>query len=231
MRVGIITYNCRHMKTEQIVLKYSTSTLISEINVYLLPFVQRPARDVVISHRPSMPLGVDVNDLSTVNKVNTKLWDGFKNISKECDIFIISGAGILNIDFAEGKPILNVHPGIIPQTRGLDSFKWAIYEGDPLGVTLHQIDNEIDSGNIFMVQRTPVFQSDTIESLARRHYENELELVLNFGKILNLLNKSLPVTEDFPSKPPKMRMPRDVELAMLESFNDWKIKQLGVRIR
>lgn len=231
MRVGIITYNCRHLKTEQMVLKYSTSTLISEITIYLLPFVQRPARNVVFNHRPTMHLGVDVNDLSAVSKVTARLWDGLKNISDECDVFIIAGAGILNIDFAALKPVLNVHPGIIPQTRGLDSFKWAIYNCDPLGVTLHAIDNEVDVGNILTVKRTPVFQSDTIESLARRHYENELELVLNFDKILKLLNTTGPITEIFPSKPPKMRMPRDVELEMLENFNDWKMKQLEVPVQ
>ena len=230
MRIGIITYNCRHLKTEQMVLKYSTSTLISAINIYMLPFAQRPARNVVFNHRPSIHLGIEVNDLSAVSKVTTKLWDGLKNISDECDFFTIAGAGILNIDFAGRKPVLNVHPGIIPQTRGLDSFKWAIYNCDPLGVTLHAIDNEVDVGKILEIKRTPVFQSDTIEILARRHYENELELVLNFDKILSFLNNTGPITENFPSKSPKMRMPRDVELEMLENFNDWKMKQLEVRV-
>ena len=41
------------------------------------------------------------------------------------DFFIITGAGILDVSFAEGKPIA-CHPGIIPTNRGLDSFKWAI---------------------------------------------------------------------------------------------------------
>ena len=229
MRVGIITYNCRHLKTEQMVLKYAPSTLISAINLYMLPFKQRPARNVVFNHRPATHLGTEVNDLSVLSKVTTKLWDGLKNISGECDVFIIAGAGILNIDFAGRKPVLNVHPGIIPQTRGLDSFKWAIYNGDPLGVTLHAIDNEVDVGKVLEIKRTPVFQSDTIESLARRHYENELELVLNFDKILSLLNKTRPITEHFSRKPAKMRMPRNVELEMLEIFNDWKIKQLEIR--
>lgn len=36
--------------------------------------------------------------------------------------------------------IINAHPGYIPVVRGLDSLKWAIVEGLPIGVTTHLLE-------------------------------------------------------------------------------------------
>ena len=98
------------------------------------------------------------------------------------DLFVIGGAGIIDIAFAKGKPIVNAHPGIIPLTRGLDSFKWAIYNNDPVGNTLHLIDNEVDKGEILQIQYTPVFSSDSLQTLARRHYEYEIDMLANVSR-------------------------------------------------
>ena len=50
----------------------------------------------------------------------------------------------------------------------------------PLGVTLHYIDENVDAGEVISVVETPVFASDSLESLARRHYENEIKLLSEF---------------------------------------------------
>ena len=51
---------------------------------------------------------------------------------QDFDYCLITGAGILDKKIIGNKKILNIHPGIIPTTRGLDSFKWAIYNLNPL---------------------------------------------------------------------------------------------------
>ena len=71
------------------------------------------------------------------------------------------GAGILSKECVENKKIINSHPGIIPASRGLDSFKWAIYENKPLGVSLHCIDKEVDSGEIISIIPTTVYKTET----------------------------------------------------------------------
>jgi len=48
------------------------------------------------------------------------------------------------------------------------------------------IDKEIDSGEVIKVKENDVFQSDSIESLERRHYENEINLFLKFEDLINL---------------------------------------------
>ena len=45
---------------------------------------------------------------------------------------------------------------IIPTSRGLDSFKWALYSGDQLGITIHEISNQVDKGDIVKIIKTPV---------------------------------------------------------------------------
>lgn len=218
MRIGIITYDYAHLKTEQLVCRYIQDEKISEINLYALPFVPRAERAVVLPHRPDMTHGVPTESLSELSKVNFQKWDGKKDISVANDLFVIGGAGIIDIAFAKGKPIVNAHPGIIPLTRGLDSFKWAIYNNDPVGNTLHLIDNEVDKGEILQIQYTPVFSSDSLQTLARRHYEYEIDMLANVLKVIN--SRVLPSDIE---KPATMRMKAEVEAEMVRRFNDWKV--------
>ena len=218
MRIGIITYDYAHLKTEQLVCRYIQDEKISEINLYALPFVPRAERAVVLPHRPDMTHGVPTESLSELSKVNFQKWDGKKDISVANDLFVIGGAGIIDIAFAKGKPIVNAHPGIIPLTRGLDSFKWAIYNNDPVGNTLHLIDNEVDKGEILQIQYTPVFSSDSLQTLARRHYEYEIDMLANVLKVID----SRVIPSDI-EKPATMRMKAEVEAEMVRRFDDWKV--------
>lgn len=218
MRIGIISYDHNHLKTEQIVLRYIRDSRIENINIYGLPFKPRKARDILIPHRPEMTQGASVRALAKLDKVSFTPWDGIKDISGPCDLFVICGAGILDIGFAGGKPVINAHPGIIPTTRGLDSFKWAIYQGDPVGITLHLIDQEVDMGRVLSITQTPILSSDDIFTLARRHYELELDLLTNAPWMLDH-----GVTDFGTEKPAKMRMKRETEAEMMARFEDWKI--------
>lgn len=95
------------------------------------------------------------------------------------ELGIIAGARILKkhiIDtFTIG--IINLHPGLIPEVRGLDALLWAIYKGVPLGVTAHLIDERIDAGRILVRREIPVYHDDTLLDLSERLYEAQLELL------------------------------------------------------
>ncbi len=219
MILGILTYDYFHLKTEQLVCKYIYDNRVKKINLYALPFIKRPKRKVIFSHRPDQSKGVHTKNLETLNKVSFINWDGEKNIGLDCDVFIIAGAGILNIDFAQGKPIINAHPGIIPTTRGLDAFKWAILNGDPLGITLHLIDNEIDKGEIIEIKNTPVFSTDSLQTLSRRHYELEISML---ESVIHLLDKRF--NPSGIEKKSTLRMNNSLEKEMIKNFNVWKEK-------
>jgi methionyl-tRNA formyltransferase len=45
--------------------------------------------------------------------------------------------------------ILNLHPSLLPNGRGANPISWSIIEGKSQGVTLHLIDQNLDSGKIF----------------------------------------------------------------------------------
>ena len=217
MKIGIITYDVAHLKTEQLVCRYLRDNRIKDIKLFALPFTPRKERDVIFRHRPDQSKALPTESLSEIPKVSFQRWDGKQVIESECDLFIIAGAGILDVAFAKGKPIVNGHPGIIPLTRGLDSFKWAIFNNDPVGITLHLIDREVDKGDIISIVKTPVFSTDNLESLARRHYELEIEMLVGVLDVIN--NRIFPQERE---KPATRRMNLDTEAIMVGKFDEWK---------
>lgn len=221
MKLGLITYDHTHLKTEQLACRLVDKASITEIKIFALPFVKRKQRTVIFQHRPNQSKGLPTKSLSELEKTSFRRWDGKEVIADECDLFVIAGAGILDVKFAKSKPIVNAHPGIIPLTRGLDSFKWAIYNGDPVGNTLHLIDSQVDKGEILTIKRTPVFSSDSLETLARRHYELEIDMMVN---VLDYIDKRITSYEE--EKPATRRMDATTEMSMIERFDDWKKKRL-----
>lgn len=218
MKIGLITYDFPHLKTEQLVFRYIQNKKVKKINLYALPFKPRKERKILFQHRPDMFQSVSTESLSELSKVTFQKWDGKENISSDNDIFVIGGAGILNIEFADQKPIVNAHPGIIPLTRGLDSFKWAIYNNDPVGNTIHLIDNEVDKGEVLQIKHTSVLTMDSFETLARRHYENEIDMLAGVLDIIDCR-----IMPKYIEKPATMRMNAEIETKMMNKFDQWKL--------
>ncbi|MDC0947841.1 formyltransferase family protein [Gammaproteobacteria bacterium] len=220
MKVGIITYDNQHLKTEEITLALCRDNRVDAITLFAIPYNARRAREVKFAHRPQQESGTHSRHLNHLNKVSYQPWDGQSAIVDDSiDYFVITGAGILDISFANGKSVFNAHPGIIPTSRGLDSFKWAIHDGHPLGVTLHVIDNTVDSGELVAIEPTPTFSDDTLETLAMRHYRNEITLM---GNIAGLYDQRISSTA--PPGPARMRMPIDIETTMIERFPSYCAK-------
>jgi folate-dependent phosphoribosylglycinamide formyltransferase PurN len=85
------------------------------------------------------------------NTVNDEMSEQFlKEIQP--DIIIQAGAGILkqNIFSLSAKATINLHHGISPEIRGIESTFWCMYYGikDKIGVTCHFIDATLDTGAI-----------------------------------------------------------------------------------
>ncbi len=60
---------------------------------------------------------------------------------------------------------VNLHPSYLPYNRGQYPNVWSLVEGTPSGVTLHYIDEGIDTGDIIAQQHVPIEPMDTGESL------------------------------------------------------------------
>jgi methionyl-tRNA formyltransferase len=66
-------------------------------------------------------------------------------------------------------PALNFHPSLLPRHRGVAPLIWAIAEGDPsTGLTVHHIDEGIDTGRVVGRYPMPIHPEDTGYSLHRK---------------------------------------------------------------
>jgi phosphoribosylglycinamide formyltransferase-1 len=65
--------------------------------------------------------------------------------------------------------IFNVHPSLLPRFAGKDAIGQALRAGvDTTGVTVHLVDEGIDTGPILAQQKVPIAPGDTAETLAER---------------------------------------------------------------
>ena len=134
---------------------------------------------------------------------------------------IILGARILNknvIDcFSSG--IINFHPGVLPENRGLDNLKWAIYNNLPQWVTTHFIDENIDVGYEIYKEYLEVDVRDTLFDINSKLFDLQIEqlnkLIENNFDIENL--KSL-VTKN----PSQKAVSDEIDEKIIIAFEDYK---------
>lgn len=89
----------------------------------------------------------------------------------------------------------------------------------PVGNTLHYIDENIDSGKIISIVQTPIFITDSLETFARRHYEMEINILSNFHSyIKNPINKFRNIEEGKINR----RMDITLETKMCRIFDEYK---------
>ena len=144
---------------------------------------------------------------------------------------LVGGAPVLPPSFVANNRVFNVHPGWLPKVRGLDSLKWAIYYGCPIGVTVHRIDEQVDYGQLVAREEIPLFPTDSLQSIALRQYEQGLDL---FVRALAAGQFDQPCDYAEPSGAPTRRMKHADELLMMERLNrrltDLQVSQGNVYI-
>ncbi len=75
--------------------------------------------------------------------------------------------------------IINIHPGLLPYNRGNYPNVWSIIDGTPSGVTLHYIDEGLDTGDIIAQREVDVLPVDTGKSLYHKLENAMLELLMD----------------------------------------------------
>ncbi len=91
---------------------------------------------------------------------------------------IVPDVLVLMVSVVVRKPLLaipkvatvNTHAGILPQYRGVDSRRWAILEGGPVGVTAHLVNPGVDTGDILARRELELKPGDTIGTISERNY-------------------------------------------------------------
>lgn len=112
---------------------------------------------------------------------------------RRADVDYVAMAGFLKLapvpdDFA-GR-VVNIHPSLIPSFCGHGMYGDRVHQAvidagvRVTGVTVHFVDNEYDAGPIIWQQPTPVFEDDTVDTLAKRVFELEKEAYPHVIKLL-----------------------------------------------
>ncbi|NDB80875.1 hypothetical protein EB155_13530 [archaeon] len=91
-------------------------------------------------------------------------------------------------------PIFNMHISYLPFNRGAHPNFWSFYDGTPSGVTIHLLDEGIDTGPIVYQKKINFMpQDDTFEKTYKTlNYEIEKLFLEKIDKILNNNWKSMP---------------------------------------
>lgn len=95
------------------------------------------------------------------------------------DLLVIASAPILKPEVFQTARLgcLNAHPGWLPEYRGLGANAYALLNGDLPGVSVHFIDEGIDTGPVLMREKLSVRPGDTVNSINDRAVGRGAELL------------------------------------------------------
>ena len=225
--IAIITYDRAHRKTQDTISKLLIRGY-KNLTVIALPWEERKNFKPLFSHRPSnceeIQLDVLCKNLSiTFEKMKVEELCDYFNV-KRFNHILIAGAGLLPDELVLKHKIINSHPGYLPFSKGLDAFKWAIYNGMPLGVTVHYVTNTADEGTLIHQEMINVEFTDTFHSVANRLYELEVKLLVDS---IDLLEEGLSANTSLSDVRYRAtrRMPHRIEIAMMARFETLRAKK------
>ena len=124
--------------------------------------------------------GLDYANKSKINNVfikdsNKKSFeDRLLKLLKKNNVDLICLAGFMKIlsgSFIRkfNKPILNIHPSLLPKYKGLNTHNRAIQNKDKYsGATVHIVNEKLDSGKIILQKKVKILKSDSGKSLKRK---------------------------------------------------------------
>ncbi|MEG0408748.1 MAG: formyltransferase family protein [Bacilli bacterium] len=109
----------------------------------------------------------------------TKIDDGDATV-----VFLAGWFEIIGKEQLKSRKYINIHGSLLPKYRGLHSLFWAIMNGeDHIGYTIHEINQEIDDGDI-IYQYMVNYQGQTIMEINSAFYsdiDSKLgELIINY---------------------------------------------------
>ncbi|MDY6853833.1 MAG: formyl transferase [Thermodesulfobacteriota bacterium] len=140
-------------------------------NKYRSYFLDRKNREII-----RQALFPEVLDLAYTKQVPTM---GVENINEsKCidfiskynpDIIAVCGTTILKPEVFQlsKRGTINIHCGITPEYRSAEPIFWALYNNEPdkVGVTIHFVDEGIDTGDIIYQEAVTIKKNDNLATL------------------------------------------------------------------
>lgn len=124
----------------------------------------------------------DIRDVETINdpEVLELLYDF------DPDLVVVSGTRIIKNNILKGLNcrIVNLHVGITPEYRGVHGAYWALVNNDAehAGVTLHYVDQGIDTGSVLAQKKCVFKSSDNFTTYPLVQLRDGIELLLKYLK-------------------------------------------------
>ena len=233
LKICVFAYEFPHFKSE-----YGIKTLLAngfEIAVVIAqPFKKLNVPRSSFKISPTLPVNGDLQAMCKINNIRYEVTEHDSNQATDAiaatsaNLGVILGARILKKTTIKKLKygILNIHPGAIPENRGLDNFKWSIVNKLRLANTAHLIDEKIDKGDILRIRDTKVLSTDGIYDLYLRHFFSEFSLLVEALNDFTIGNDILiPVASNgtyFSA------VPSDIDQEFEKYFSDF-IKKFGQR--
>lgn len=123
----------------------------------------------------------------TINHLETENF--IKNLNP--DYVIYGGGGIIrnNIIEASNGSILNAHLGPLPEIRGMNAIEWAVLLNEKKEITIHFIDQGIDTGESIESYKVIIDNGDTIETIREKAKVSGIKGIVDVI-VNNRINKS-----------------------------------------
>jgi phosphoribosylglycinamide formyltransferase-1 len=126
-----------------------------------------------------------LNNMENLEKYTTEIFE-----ERKIELIVLAGfMKLLSPAYVKrwkGK-IINIHPSLLPAFKGAHAIKQAFEYGVKYtGVTVHYVDEGMDTGSIIAQQTVKVAKRDTIETLEKKIHKVEHKL---YPKVIKELLK------------------------------------------
>lgn len=121
---------------------------------------------------------VNRGDFASRAEFETRISDKLEEV--KIDLIVLAGfMRILGPEFVKRWKwrILNIHPSLLPKHPGAHAIRDVFEARDPVtGVTVHFVDEGVDSGPVIRQAQVPVLPADTLAALEARVHAAEYRL-------------------------------------------------------
>lgn len=189
--IDLLTYDCPHRKTSDILFELIVNGY--NINrVYAAPLIDLGLKPDIVKMSANACYNIHTAEICAKFKIPYI-------VKPHADIEggnlgIIGGARILpdHVIQKYSIGIINIHPGMLPNNRGLDNIKWALYHDMPQGLTVHFIDKYVDRGQIILKKKVPVYDDDKIYHIHQRLVSMQPKVLIDALNILERGGETYP---------------------------------------
>jgi methionyl-tRNA formyltransferase len=165
------------------------SYLHSRDDIHLTVVTQRTRRDEIYGYRATLDLCTEKGVTAlTPRSLDDAFMSEVQRIAPDM-VICAYYPRIFPRRLIDTPPLgcINVHPGLLPKYRGTFPTPWSILNNETeIGITIHYMDEGIDTGDVLVQQCFPIGPDETGHELYRRSMKLCADLLIeNFNRLLH----------------------------------------------